>query len=298
MFVLVTGANGQLGKSLNYLVNQNKLKHQFVFATREMLNLSNFKNVRRFIEKNQFDIIINCAAYTSVDKAENEKEQANLVNHLSVKNIAEIAKDNYIKLIHISTDYIFDGLKLVPYDETDHTSPLNVYGKTKLDGEKAILSIMEFDAIIIRTSWVYSLYGNNFVDTILKLCQQKEKLNIIFDQIGTPTNANDLANAILNILKSKNFYKANQASDIFHYSNDGECSWYDFATEIANISGTKCVINPISSKNYPQDAIRPKQVLMNKRKIRDFFGLEIVFWKDSLRKCIEALTSSSYLDND
>jgi dTDP-4-dehydrorhamnose reductase len=298
MFVLVTGSNGQLGKSLNYLVNQNKLNQKFVFATREILDLSKFKNVRRFIEKNQFDTIINCAAYTAVDKAETEKEQANLVNHLAVKNIAEIAKDNSIKLIHISTDYIFDGLKLEPYVETDKTLPLNVYGKTKLDGEKVILSIMEFDAIIIRTSWVYSLYGNNFVGTILKLCHQKDKLNIVFDQIGTPTNANDLANAILNILKSKNFCKVNQVSDIFHYSNDGKCSWYDFATEIVNISGAKCVINPISSKNYPQDAIRPKQVLMSKRKIRDFFGLEIIYWKDSLKKCLKSLTYASNLDND
>jgi len=153
MFVLVTGASGQLGKSLNRFVENNILNHQFVFATREQLDLSNFKNVRRFIEKNQFNIIINCAAYTSVDKAQIEKEQANLVNHLSVKNIAEVARDNYIKLIHISTDYVFDGSKLASYDETDNTSPLNVYGKTKLDGENAILSIMELNAIIIRTSW-------------------------------------------------------------------------------------------------------------------------------------------------
>ena len=153
MFVLVTGASGQLGKSLNRFVENNILNHQFVFATREQLDLSNFKNVRRFIEKNQFNIIINCAAYTSVDKAQIEKEQANLVNHLSVKNIAEVARDNHIKLIHISTDYVFDGSKLASYDETDNTSPLNVYGKTKLDGENAILSIMELNAIIIRTSW-------------------------------------------------------------------------------------------------------------------------------------------------
>ena len=189
MFVLVTGASGQLGKSLNRFVEQNLLNHQFVFATRERLDLSNFKNVRRFIEKNQFDIILNCAAYTSVDKAQTEKEQANLVNHLSVKNIAEVARDNYIKLIHISTDYVFDGSKLESYDETDKTSPLNVYGRTKLDGENAILSTMELNAIIIRTSWLYSEYGNNFVNTILMLSQKKDKLKIVSDQIGSPTNA-------------------------------------------------------------------------------------------------------------
>ncbi|MBT6770956.1 MAG: dTDP-4-dehydrorhamnose reductase [Thiotrichales bacterium] len=293
MFVLVTGASGQLGKSLNRFVENNILNHQFVFATREQLDLSNFKNVRRFIEKNQFNIIINCAAYTSVDNAETEKEQANLVNHLSVKNIAEVARDNHIKLIHISTDYVFDGSKLASYDETDNTSPLNVYGKTKLDGENAILSIMELNAIIIRTSWVYSEHGNNFVNTILILSQKKDKLNIVSDQIGSPTNAKDLAGAIVSIINNKKFYETDTPSEVFHYSNDGECSWYDFAKEIVSLSGTKCIISPIDSKDYPQKALRPKYVLMNKRKIQDYFGLEIHFWTDSLKSCIKDLSASS-----
>ena len=293
MFVLVTGTSGQLGKSLNRFVENNILNHQFVFATREQLDLSNFKNVRRFIEKNQFNIIINCAAYTSVDKAQIEKEQANLVNHLSVKNIAEVARDNHIKLIHISTDYVFDGSKLASYDETDNTSPLNVYGKTKLDGENAILSIMELNAIIIRASWVYSEHGNNFVNTILILSQKKDKLNIVSDQIGSPTNAKDLAGAIVSIINNKKFYETDTPSEVFHYSNDGECSWYDFAKEIVSLSGTKCIISPIDSKDYPQKALRPKYVLMNKRKIQDYFGLEIHFWTDSLKSCIKDLSASS-----
>ena len=293
MFVLVTGASGQLGKSLNRFVENNILNHQFVFATREQLDLSNFKNVRRFIEKNQFNIIINCAAYTAVDNAETEKEQANLVNHLSVKNIAEVARDNYIKLIHISTDYVFDGSKLASYDETDNTSPLNVYGKTKLDGENAILSIMELNAIIIRASWVYSEHGNNFVNTILILSQKKDKLNIVSDQIGSPTNAKDLAGAIVSIINNKKFYETDTPSEVFHYSNDGECSWYDFAKEIVSLSGTKCIISPIDSKDYPQKALRPKYVLMDKRKIQDYFGLEIHFWADSLKSCIKDLSASS-----
>jgi len=293
MFVLVTGASGQLGKSLNRFVENNILNHQFVFATREQLDLSNFKNVRRFIEKNQFNIIINCAAYTSVDNAETEKEQANLVNHLSVKNIAEVARDNHIKLIHISTDYVFDGSKLASYDETDNTSPLNVYGKTKLDGENAILSIMELNAIIIRASWVYSEHGNNFVNTILILSQKKDKLNIVSDQIGSPTNAKDLAGAIVSIINNKKFYETDTPSEVFHYSNDGECSWYDFAKEIVSLSGTKCIISPIDSKDYPQKALRPKYVLMDKRKIQDYFGLEIHFWTDSLKSCIKDLSASS-----
>ena len=293
MFVLVTGASGQLGKSLNRFVENNILNHQFVFATREQLDLSNFKNVRRFIEKNQFNIIINCAAYTAVDNAETEKEQANLVNHLAVKNIAEVARDNYIKLIHISTDYVFDGSKLESYDETDKTSPLNVYGRTKLDGENAILSTMELNAIIIRTSWVYSEHGNNFVNTILILSQKKDKLNIVSDQIGSPTNAKDLAGAIVSIINNKKFNETDTLSEVFHYANDGECSWYDFAKEIVSLSDTKCIISPIDSKDYPQKALRPKYVLLNKRKIQDYFGLEIHFWTDSLKSCIKDLSASS-----
>ena len=293
MFVLVTGSNGQLGSSLNHLVDQNKTDYRFVFATREQLDLTDFQNIRSFIETNQFDVIINCAAYTAVDKSEVEKEQANLVNHLSVKNIAEIARDNCIKLIHISTDYVFDGLKLKPYIEKDNTSPKNVYGKTKLDGENAILSTMVSDALIIRTSWLYSEYGNNFLDTILKLTQTKEKLNIVSDQIGSPTYANDLAIAILTIIKSSKFSKASEISEVFHYSNGGKCSWYDFAREIVQITGKKCSIDPIFSKDYPQSATRPKHVLLDKDKIRNSFGLDIIFWKDSLNKCIQALSNSS-----
>ena len=293
MFVLVTGSNGQLGSSLNHLVDQNKTDYRFVFATREQLDLTDFQNIRSFIEKNQFDVIINCAAYTAVDKSEVEKEQANLVNHLSVKNIAEIARDNCIKLIHISTDYVFDGLKLKPYIEKDNASPINVYGKTKLDGENAILSTMVCDALIIRTSWLYSEYGNNFLDTILKLTQTKEKLNIVSDQIGSPTYANDLAVAILKIIESKKFSEASEISEVFHYSNDGKCSWYDFAREIVQISGKKCSIDPIFSKDYPQSATRPKHVLLDKDKIRNSFGLDIIFWKDSLNKCFQALSNSS-----
>jgi dTDP-4-dehydrorhamnose reductase len=293
MFVLVTGSNGQLGRSLNHLVDQNKTDYRFVFATREQLDLTDFQNIRSFIEKNQFDVIINCAAYTAVDKSEVEKEQANLVNHLSVKNIAEIARDNCIKLIHISTDYVFDGLKFKPYIEKDNTSPKNVYGKTKLDGENAILSTMACDALIIRTSWLYSEYGNNFLDTILKLTQTKEKLNIVSDQIGSPTYANDLAIAILTIIESSKFSKASEISEVFHYSNGGKCSWYDFAREIVQITGKKCSIDPIFSKDYPQSATRPKHVLLDKDKIRNSFGLNIIFWKDSLNKCIQALSNSS-----
>ena len=293
MLILVTGSNGQLGKSLKGLFSQGNSNHEFLFLTREQLDLSNFGNVRNFIEKNQFDIIINCAAYTSVDKAEVEKKQANLINHIAVCNLAEIARDNHIKLIHISTDYVFDGSKLESYDETDSASPLNVYGKTKLDGENAICSIMQFDAIIIRTSWVYSIYGNNFVDTILKLCKVNNDLNVVSDQIGSPTFANDLASVILSIVDNQKFNEVHQESQIFHYANEGKCSWYEFANEINRLSESECKINPIHSKDYPQAAVRPKQVVLNKRKIIDFFDLDLIFWKDSLKKCIQVLSANS-----
>ena len=293
MLILVTGSNGQLGKSLKCLIGQSSLNHEFVFVTREQLDLTNFNNVRNLIEKNKFDIIINCAAYTSVDKAETEKKQANLINHFAVLNLAEIARDNHIKLIHISTDYVFDGSKLESYDETDSVSPLNVYGKTKLDGENAIFSIMQFDALIIRTSWVYSIYGNNFVDTILKLCKVNNDLNVISDQIGSPTFANDLASVILSIIDNKKFNESHQESQIFHYSNEGKCSWYEFANEINRLSESECKINPIHSKDYPQAALRPKQVILNKRKIIDFFDLDLIFWKDSLKKCLTVLSANS-----
>jgi dTDP-4-dehydrorhamnose reductase len=293
MLILVTGSNGQLGKSLKCLIGQINLNHEFVFVTREQLDLTNFNNVRNLIEKNKFDIIINCAAYTSVDKAETEKKQANLINHVSVRNLAEIARDNNIKLIHISTDFVFDGSKIESYDESDAVSPLNIYGKTKLDGENAIFSTMQYNALIIRTSWVYSIYGNNFVDTILKLCRVKDELNVISDQIGSPTFADDIASSILSIIDNKKFNESHQESQIFHYSNEGKCSWYEFANEINRLSGSECKINPIYSKDYSQAAVRPKQVILNKTKIIDFFDLDLIFWKDSLKKCIQVLSANS-----
>tara|TARA_B110000008_G_scaffold114523_1_gene117222 strand:- start:798 stop:1688 length:891 start_codon:yes stop_codon:yes gene_type:complete len=294
MIVLVTGANGQLGKSINHLVNQNKSDYHFIFTTRDQLDLTDFHNVRRFIEKNQFDVIINCAAFTSVDKSELEKNQANMINHLAVKNIAEIASDNCIKLIHISTDYVFDGLNLKPYNELDATSPINVYGKTKVDGENAIMSSMTHNAVIIRTSWLYSEYGNNFVDSILTLAKKSKKLTVVSDQIGSPTYAYDLATSILKIIESNKFAQYTQISEILHFSNEGKCSWCDFANEIVNISGLECNIESIFSKDYPQTAKRPKYVLLDKSKIKDSFGLEIIYWKDSLNKCMKALSSSIY----
>ncbi|MDC3391557.1 dTDP-4-dehydrorhamnose reductase [Candidatus Thioglobus sp.] len=287
MFILVTGANGQLGRSIKSLVEQQKKSYSFVFVTRNQLDLSSPSNIQNYFDTHKFDLIINCAAYTAVDRAENDREMANMINHLAVKQVAKIAKRNNIKLIHISTDFVFDGLKHQPYSEIDATSPLNIYGKTKLAGENSILSIMKFDAIIIRTSWLYSEYGNNFVATILNLAQKNNNLNIVFDQIGTPTYASDLGQVILTIIKNEKFIVAKQETQIYHYSNAGKCNWYDFAKEIVNISGVQCTINPIKTQDYPTAATRPPNTIMSKDKISKEFGLKINSWNEALKICMK-----------
>ena len=298
MIILVTGANGQLGKSIKSLVEPQKKSYSFVFVTRDQLDLSSPSNIQNYFDTHKFDLIINCAAYTAVDKAESYQEEADMINHIAVKKIAEIAKSNNIKLIHISTDFVFDGLKHKPYSESDACSPLNIYGKTKLEGENAILSIMKFNAIIIRTSWLYSEFGNNFVSTIIKLAQKNNNLNIVSDQMGTPTYAKDLGQAILNIIKNEKFNEPNRVTEIYHYSNEGECSWYDFAKEVINISGIKCTISSINSEDYPTAAIRPRNTIMSKEKISNEFGLKIVFWKDSLKCCMKNLPTLSLLNKE
>jgi dTDP-4-dehydrorhamnose reductase len=290
MHILVTGSNSQLGRSINYLSRNVDHIHSFVFASKGDLNLSNITEIEGFIKTGNFDLIVNCAAYTQVDRAELDQKQVNLINHLAVKKIAEVAQENNIKLIHISTDFVFDGKKNQPYDESDNTIPINIYGKTKLAGEEAILSVMKFNAIILRTSWMYSEYGNNFVDTILRLSKNNKTLNIVSDQIGNPTYALDLSQVILSILMNKKYEAFDMASKIYHYSNEGDCSWYDFAKEIVNISGHGCLLKPILLKDYPSEANRPQYVSMSKTKIIEDFGIKTFFWKDSLKKCLKNLS--------
>tara|TARA_B100000795_G_C22748238_1_gene418234 strand:+ start:264 stop:1160 length:897 start_codon:yes stop_codon:yes gene_type:complete len=298
MFILVTGASGQVGKSIKSLVKKQKIASRFVFVTRDQLDLSSLSNIQSYFKNKKFDLVINCAAYTKVDKAEIDKNEANIVNHLAVKKIAEIAKDNNFKLIHISTDFVFDGLKSQPYIESDIASPLNIYGKTKLAGENAVLSAMKSNAIIIRTSWVYSEYRNNFVDTILRLIQKGDDLNVVCDQVGTPTYAADLAEVILNIIASNKFMAFENDSAIYHFSNEGECSWYDFAKEIIKISEFNLTINPINTEDYLAGALRPMRVLMRKEKISKEFSVKINFWKDSLKKCMKKITEISSPNSD
>ena len=276
--ILVTGANGQLGSELRVLsVNSN---HEFLFTDVAELDITNREAVDNYVSEHGAEIIVNCAAYTNVDKAEDDTEMADNINHLAVKNLAEVSAKYKLILIHISTDYVFDGSKNTPYLETDPTAPLGVYGRTKLAGEKAVTD-SGCDYLIIRTSWLYSSFGNNFVKTIRRLTAEKDSLKVVFDQVGTPTYAADLASAILEIIETGK-YKSN--SGIYHFSNEGVCSWYDFAIEIRNLSGNLCDIQPCHSDEFPSKVKRPNFSVLDKTKIKETFGLKIPYWKVSLRE--------------
>jgi len=289
MKILVTGKNGQLGKSIHKIVANNEQTDEFVFVGREELDLSSTDSITSYFNYRNFDIIINCAAHTAVDKAEKEAVLANQINHLAVVQLAQIAKMQQAKLIHISTDYVFDGGSDKPYTETDVTNPINIYGKTKLAGEQALKEIMPTDAIIIRTSWVYSEYGNNFVKTMLRLGQERDELSVVSDQIGSPTYATDLANAILDIVQNVVFKEAGHETQVYHYSNEGEISWYEFAKEIFELIEAGCKVNPIATAHYPTPAKRPKNTLINKDKIAKKFSVDIPDWKESLNTCMTIL---------
>lgn len=281
--ILITGSKGQLGAEIELL--SSGYAYNFFFTNRDTLDISNKEALAVFIQENNINSIINCAAYTAVDKAEEEQKLANDINHKAVEYLANVAKEKNIKLIHISTDYVFNGENFKPYIETDTSNPNGVYGQTKLDGEKALQIINPKNSIIIRTSWVYSSFGKNFVKTMLRLGKEKDTLGVIFDQVGTPTYARDLAKTILEILPQIE----NDQVEIYHYSNEGVLSWYDFSKEIMRMAKLHCVINPIETKEYPTPAKRPHYSLLNKSKIKEQFKIEIPFWKDSLNECLKVM---------
>ncbi|WP_419677756.1 dTDP-4-dehydrorhamnose reductase [Aliarcobacter lanthieri] len=281
--ILVTGSNGQVGSEIKELAKD--YSYSFFFTTRDDIDITSKDDIRNFCQINNINVIINCAAYTAVDKAENDELNSGLVNRKAVKKLALISKELNIKLIHISTDYVFDGRNFKPYCEEYQTNPQSVYGKTKLDGEKELININPKDSIIIRTSWVYSFYGNNFVKTMLRLGGEKKELGVIFDQIGTPTYAKDLAFTILNIIPKIQ----NEKVEIYNYSNEGVLSWYDFAKEIIKMAKIDCKINPIETFQYPTPAKRPHFSLLNKNKIKSTFNIEIPYWKDGLNDCLKRL---------
>lgn len=290
--ILVTGSAGQLGQSIQSIAS-NYPQYEFVFASRQHLDLCNENNVADFFGRKNFGIIVNCAAHTAVDKAQSEVDLANQVNHLAVRRLATIAKKYRIKLIHISTDYVFSGEQSRPYVETDEVAPNGVYGKTKQHGEQAILKILKNNAIIIRTSWLYSEYGENFIKTMLKLGQERDVMNVIDDQIGTPTYAKDLADAIMTIVKSQSFSEIDFKSDILHFSSEGVCSWYDFAKTIFEISGIQCQVSPIGTKDYPRPALRPYYSVLSKAKIKKIYKLSIPYWRDSVKQCLMTLRENT-----
>ena len=286
--ILVTGSTGQLGQSI-HSIRADYLDYDFVFASRQQLDLSNETSITDFFEHNTFDIVINCAAYTAVDKAESEPELANQINHFAIEQLANIAKQDHAKLIHISTDYVFSGKQCRPYIETDEVAPHGVYGKTKLQGEQALEKTLKTNAIIIRTSWLYSEYGNNFFKTMIKLGQDRDNLNVIFDQVGTPTYAKDLAKAIMSIIQSQEFNQIDFKTNVVHFSNEGVCSWYDFAKTIFELTNIQCQVTPIETINYPAPATRPYFSVLNKAKIKKTYHLAIPYWKDSMKLCLTAL---------
>jgi dTDP-4-dehydrorhamnose reductase len=277
--ILVTGASGQLGSELKVL-SESYTQFEWVFADRIQVSLDNVKVLKEQLETIQPNIILNCAAYTAVDKAETEPELADIVNHQAVKIIAQYSNDHQVKLIHISTDYVFDGTSAVSLTEDATTRPINVYGATKRAGELACFEANP-DAVVIRTSWVYSSFGNNFVKTMQRLLQERDTINVVNDQMGSATYAADLAQAIMDIVTVQEW-----TPGIYNYSNEGEISWYEFVLAIQEIGGYSCEVKGIPSSSYPTPAKRPAFSLLDKTKIKEIYGVNVPDYKDSLRKCM------------
>lgn len=282
MKILVAGSNGQLGSELKVL-HQQYPGWEFLFLDLPDIDITNQQMVGNILKSNHIDVIINCAAYTAVDKAEEEKELAAKVNAVGPGVLAKEASNNNSLFIHVSTDFIFDGKKSSPYTEEDAVNPLSEYGRTKADGEKAVIENCS-KSIIVRTSWLYSSFGNNFVKTMLKLGKDRDSLNVIYEQIGTPTYANDLAKAILKIVEKSQ--EETLKYGIYHYSNEGVASWYDFTKAIFDLSGITCNVSPILAKDYPLPAERPTYSVMDKNKIKTEFKLDIPYWRESLKTCL------------
>ena len=281
--VLITGANGQLGNEMR-LVAATDAERVYHFTDVAELDICNEEAIERFVVEHAIDCIVNCAAYTNVNKAEEDAELCDKLNHLAPANLARVAAKHGASLIHVSTDYVFNGQHYIPYKEDDDTCPNSVYGTTKLAGEQAIQALCA-DAVIIRTAWLYSTFGNNFVKTMLRLGSERAELGVVFDQIGTPTYARDLARAIHHIIGN------GVVPGIYHYSNEGVCSWYDFTKAIFELGGiTTCALKPLHTDEYPTPAARPHYSVLDNTKIKQTYGVEVPYWMDSLRECIKQLS--------
>lgn len=282
MNILVTGANGQLGNEMRMVAAEQK-QLAYYFTDVAELDICNEQAVEHFVAERAIDCIVNCAAYTNVNKAEEDAVLCDKLNHLAPANLARVAAKYRIGLVHVSTDYVFNGEHHVPYREDDATCPNSVYGTTKLAGEEAIRTIHP-EAVIIRTAWLYSSFGNNFVKTMLRLGKEREELGVVFDQIGTPTYARDLARAIQHIIGS------DVVPGIYHYSNEGVCSWYDFTKAIFDLAGiSTCCLKPLHTDEYPTPAARPHYSVLDKTKIKQTYGVEVPHWIDSLRECMKLI---------
>lgn len=284
MKILITGANGQLGNEIRELAPEYP-QFDFRYTDIAELDITNAAEVDAYFGLHRPEAIINCAAYTAVDKAETDAETAFLVNATAAGNLARAAHANGCFVVHVSTDYVYDGRNYRPYTETDAVNPVSVYGKSKLAGEDQVLQ-SGARAIVIRTSWLYSAFGNNFVKTMIKYGRERDALNVVFDQAGTPTYAHDLAKAILDLLPQA---IASGNTGIFHYSNEGVTSWYDFAKAIHELAGISCSVSPIATKDYPTPAQRPFFSVLDKSLIRKSFAIEIPYWRDSLKDCIKRM---------
>ncbi len=286
--VLVTGANGQLGSELRRVTADHEANLNFIFTDVAELDITNLQAVEQFVKDNNIKYIVNCAAYTAVDKAEDDIELCYKINKEAARNLGIAATNNEAKVIHTSTDYVFDGTGNRPYLETDPVNPKSVYGKSKQEGEAALLEVCP-DSIVIRTAWLYSIYGNNFVKTMIKLGKERDAMNVVADQTGSPTNAADLAKAIVKILDHSESYNHFKAG-IYHYTNEGVTSWYDFTVAIHKFAGiTTCKVSPITTDQYPTRASRPNYSVLDKNKIKATFELEIPKWEDSLKVSVDEL---------
>ncbi len=281
--ILVTGSNGQLGNEVKS-ISHNFNDFNFIFTDVNELDITDLNAIEKLFEQNKIDFIINCAAYTNVDKAETDYKNAELINVYAVKNLSIISQKHKSPFIHISTDYVFDGNSKIPYKESDKTNPQSTYGKSKLLGEEEAKNAFKY--IIIRTAWLYSSFGNNFVKTMLRLGKEKNEINVVSDQIGSPTYAADLAFVILSILKQTNNNKDNFIEGIYHFSNEGTCSWFEFASEIIKQKNLNCKVNPINSSEFPTPTKRPSYSLLDKTKIKNTFNIDVRNWKDALSECL------------
>ena len=283
--ILITGSNGQLGNEMQQAAKQFT-EFNYMYTDVAELDICDKNALSDFVKANHVNVIVNCAAYTAVDKAETDVELCYKINRDAVRNIGEVAQENNIKVIHVSTDYVFDGTNHIPYTEDMPVCPATVYGKSKLEGEQALLESCKNSAII-RTAWLYSSFGNNFVKTMMKLGIERDSLGVIYDQVGTPTYAADLADVILKMLTKEQF-----TPGIYHFSNEGACSWYDFTKSIHRIAKINCNVKPIETKEYPTPTPRPHYSVLNKSKIKSTYGITIPHWEESLQKCIQLMQNS------